>query len=198
MKTSSAFVGARGTDSLTLLNATSAQALHNSGMDFCLQYLGSVKEQGLADILASGLAFMPVTYANRFDGKQTVTQLKALNMPEECTVWLDVEDVATMEPMVLQGRIDTWAQDIINAKYQPGLYVGAGCPLTSVELYRLKVVRYWHSLSKVIDRNGQLAEPSCGYCMKQLFPSISWAGVWVDVNAVYEDYRNRLPNWVKL
>lgn len=193
-----AVVGARGVDAVTLIStAAQAQGLKNSGIDFVIQYLGSVTAAGVDTILGAGLAFMPVTYADKFDGPKTVAELKALAFPAGCTVWLDVEGVGSTAPTTLKQQINDWATAVQTAGYQPGMYVGAGVPLTSIELYQLKVVRYWHSLSKIVDRNGQLAEPACGFCMYQLYPSITWAGVWVDVNFVQQDFQGRLPTWVR-
>lgn len=190
-------VGARGTDSLTLIDtAAKAQALKASGIDFALQYLGTVNAAVVDIILDAGLAFMPVTRANHFDGPTAVAQLNALNLSPACTVWLDVEDDATVDPAILKQKINAWATAITAAGFQPGAYIGAACPLTSLELYQLKVTRYWKSQSRILDRNGQLAEPSCGWCMIQTFPSVMWAGINVDVDIMQEDYRNRLPSWV--
>jgi len=91
---------------------------------------------------------------------------------------------------------NAWVAPIKTAGYIPGLYVGSGALLDSKELYALGVVRYWQSLSKEIDARGEFAEPSCGWCMIQLYPSVSVAGVWVDVDVVQKDYRGRLPAWV--
>lgn len=199
MKTEHAHVGARGIDTVILVSPQQALDLKAQGIDYVLQYLGSVTPAGVKGILDAGLAFMPVTYANKFNGASTVAQLKTLNLPKGCTVWLDVEGVENVPIADLKKSINNWATEVVAAEFMPGLYVGAGCPLTSVELYQLKVVRYWHSLSKVIDRNGQLAEPSCGWAQYQVYPSVYWenTGVWVDVNFIQKDYRERLPTWVK-
>jgi len=195
--TATASVGSRGTDSVTLIKtAAMAQNLKASGIDFCLQYLGSVTSEIIDVILSAGLAFMPVTYADKFNAQATVDELKTLNIPP-CTVWLDVEGVTGMSAQALIAAINTWAIAVQAAGFEAGLYVGAGCPLTSVELYRLKVTRYWHSDSRTVDRNGADSCPACGWCLYQLFPSVTWGGVWVDVNFVQEDWRGRLPSWVK-
>ncbi len=197
MNTATAFVGARGTDSVTLLDATSAGNFKKQGIDFVFQYLGSVTADGLAAILAAGLAFMPVTYADQFDGAQTVAEVKALGLPAGCTVWLDVESIGpAVSVPTLISQINAWANAVSAAGFQPGLYVGANSQLTSQELYQLAVVRYWHSLSMILDRNGQLAEPSCGFCCYQLYPTVNWAGVDVDLDFIQQDFQGRLPSWV--
>lgn len=190
-----AFVGARVTDSVTSIDAGRAARLKAAGFDGVMQYLGDVTADALQAILGAGLGFMPCTYADRFDGPTTVAELQAIGYPKGGTVWLDVEGVALMAPADIIAKINAWGAAVAFAGYVAGMYVGAGCPLTSAELWALNVTRYWHSLSRVIDRLGVLAEPECGWCMLQLFDSQMRAGVWVDINAVQKDYRGRLPIW---
>jgi hypothetical protein len=199
MLVENAHTGARGTDSVTLIDsAVKAAALKSSGVDFVLQYLGSVTPAILVIILEAGLAFMPVTYADRFDGHETVQELAALNIPKGATVWLDVEGITNLPFVEVMAKADAWGEAVVNAGYIAGIYVGANALMTSTELYGLvHITRYWKSQSRVTDRGGMLAEPMCGWCMVQLYPSISWAGIWVDLNFIQEDYENRLPTWVR-
>ncbi len=197
MKTSTAFVGARGTDSVTLIDSATAAAFKSNGIDFVVQYLGSVTAQGVRDIVGAGLALMVVTYADQFNGAQTVAELQALGLPAGCTVWLDVESIGpSVTVQSLKDQINAWAKAVQSAGFMPGLYVGVGAQLTSVELYQLLVVRYWHSLSIILDRNGQPAAPACGWAMFQLYPTTTWEGVSVDMDFIQEDYQGRLPAWV--
>jgi len=191
-----AFVGARGTDSVTALSQDTAQALKSTGIDFAVRYLGSVTSSEVAQILNAGLAFMPVTYADRFDGSATVSEAQALELPANATIWLDAESVKD-DPPTLRSKINLWARDVAAARFMPGLYVGAGVGLTSIELYALAVVRYWRSMSRIVDRNGQLAEPACGFCLEQLFDTVTWAGLLrADINFARKDWRGRVANWV--
>ncbi len=198
MKTQRARVGARGIDSVQTVRVQDAIALKASGIDFCVRYLGGVTRLELEAILNAGLAFMCVTYANRFDGAQAVQQLAALALPKGATVWLDVEgqSVYNTPAPELIAKINAWAAAVKAAGFEPGIYVGSPQPLTSEELYALQVVRYWNALSREQDRNGKLAEPSCGWCMWQMHPSVMWAGVWSDVNIIGQDFQSRLPAWV--
>jgi hypothetical protein len=198
-----AFVGARGIDSLPFSQAgTAAEAkrLATAGTDFVVGYLGAMTPKRLQDILSAGLAFMPVTYAGAYANGATdeIAQLKALGIPQGCTVWLDLEGPKAFKcpPGELIATINMWADAISSAGYIPGLYVGSPQPLTSGELYGLRVVRYWNALSREADRNGALAEPSCGWCMWQMHPSVTWGGVWSDVNMIGQDFKGRLPSWV--
>jgi hypothetical protein len=188
---------ARGTDSITSLTVQTAQMFAANGIDFVIRYLGSITPQELSWILTAGLAFMPVTFADVFDGNKAVDQLQTLGIPTGATVWLDLEGIGpSITPATLIQRINAWALEIKAAGYLPGLYCGANGQLTSKELYSLLVVRYWKSLSRVEDRNGQIAEPDCGYSMLQLYPTTSQNGVSVDKNIVCQDYQGRMPTWI--
>jgi hypothetical protein len=196
MRAVEATVGMRGTDSVTKLNQAMASNLKNAGMDFAVQYLGSVNAQGVADILSAGLLFCPVTYGDQFNGPTTVTELGSLGLPSGISVWLDVESVHSVTAAALISEINAWGDAVNNAGYIPGLYSGPGALLTSTELYDLHVRGYWRSQSIIADRYNVLAMPACGYQMFQCFPSLNVAGVNVDIDFVQKDYHNRLPYFV--
>ena len=116
-----------------------------------------------------------------------------LRIPQNVTVWLDLEGVpVTTMPPELAAKINAWAHAVQGAGFVAGLYVGAGCSLTSEELYALAVTRYWKGASRIVDRNGELAEPKCGWCMVQLQPcNTNRNGVLVDLDVAQEDYFGR-------
>lgn len=197
-------VGARGIDSEPwshVGDAAHATALKNSGIDFVSLYLGAVTPDVLSNVLASGLGYVPVCYASAVfgatPGPTTVAQMRALGIPAGVSVFLDLEGAQTLptaiEPGALADKINAWADAVAAAGYVPGLYVGSPQPFSSAELYALRVQRYWRSPARVVDRFGNLAEPSCGWCMFQAWPSVTWEGVWVDVDFAYQDYRGRVP-----
>jgi len=204
-----AFPGARGVDSLPFSQggtAAQAIALRASGVEFFVGYLGAMNPARLKYVLDAGLAFMPVTFAGEYkDGAlDEIRQLKALGIPSGATVWLDLEglDAWNMNPAELMRLINAWGTDIKNAGYVPGLYVGAPQPLTSDELYALKVYRYWLGIGRCVDRNGKDAYPKCGWCMRQDWHGqkngMLWknTGVFVDTNGLQCDHSGRLPAWV--
>lgn len=208
-----AFVGARGIDSVQFSNSgtmVQAAVIRASGVEFVVGYLGSVTPARLAIVLTAGLAFMPVTYAGEFfdGGADEVAQLQALGLPAGCTVWLDLEgDKSAHWPADdLIAKINAWANAIKAAGYEPGLYVGSPQPLTGEELGKLQVQRYWKAPSRVQDRFGAFHDtPSLGpskpigFCMWQMWPQGVWhsSGVNVDVNIIGQDYRGRVPAWVR-
>ena len=212
MNVEKAFVGARGVDSVGFSKAgTAAQArrLRETGIDCLVGYLGSMNRARLDYVLDAGLAYMPVTYAGEyFDGPaDELAHLKALAIPIGTTVWLDLEGEKSHKwpPADLILKINTWARAIQAAGYIAGLYVGSPQPLTGDELARLAVTRYWKAPSRVLDRHGKAWDgPSgIGFCMWQMWPQRFWPNdtdpnrVHVDVNIIGQDFRERVPTWVR-
>ena len=225
MKVQQAFSGARGVDSLSFSQAgTLAQAhiLKASGVDYFVGYLGEMTPARLGIVLAAGLAFMPVTRANRFDGAQAVLECQRLGLPKGCTVWLDLEGreiededwttASANDRERLASRlieiINDWARAVAGAGHLPAIYVGSPQPLTADELWKLAVVRYWKAYTRVYDRFGRTHdEPTkAGWCQLQLSHGEKLGQLWppgnvpnktlVDVNAIQVDRLGRLPTWI--
>ena len=189
-------VGARLVDCVTALTDTSAAELRRAGVDGAIRYLGSVTAEEMADITAAGLGALVVTYADRFDGSTALAELTAIGYPAGATVWLDVEGLgAKLEASVIVGEINAWARVVQGAGYLAGLYVGANALLTSAELTALLVTRYWRGMSRIRDRADAPAEPASGYCMAQLYPTTTIAGVSVDVDFAGHDWDDRSASW---
>jgi hypothetical protein len=191
-------VGARGFDSLAFSEGVGAAATMRAlGLDYFVGYLGVVSPARVVEATSCGLGFMAVTLAGRYDGAQAVAQCRALGLPSGVTVWLDLEGQTAFkaDPVKLAATVNAWADAVASAGFMPGLYVGSPQPFTSVELFALRVVRYWHGQGSARDRQNELAEPTCGWCMAQDFPSVNWrkAPVLVDVDHVSQDYRGRVP-----
>ncbi len=183
-------LGSRGFDTIVKLSYMDALKLFDAGFRFAGRYVTSLSIAELSDILRAGLAVTLFSYANSFDPTDEIAALQRLQIPRTIVVWLDVEGV-TDAPAALIQRINTWARALRAAGYIPGLYVGAGCPLTSTELYALSVERYCHSCSRVVDSHNNAAEPLCGWCMTQCSCEQQRAGIEVDIDFVYEDYKGR-------
>ncbi len=200
MKSQVATIGARVVDSypFSMYGGATANDLKEDGVDCLVGYLGVINPTRLLQVMDAGLAFMPVTLAGHMHGESSVNYCHELCIPQGVTVWLDLEGQTAFEtpPLELIGKINAWADAIQNAGYMPGLYVGVPQPLTSDELYSLKVVRYWRGQGSIRDRHNQLAEPTgCGWCMTQAYPQHNRAGVLVDDDMIQEDYKSRLPVW---
>lgn len=204
MRVAPAPVGAHVVDSLPFSQAGTleqAKALRASGVDALVGYLGVINATRVGHLHAAGLAFMPVTLAGEYeDGPaDEIGQLRALGIPPGASVWLDLEGMKAFKsnPAELIAKSNAWADPIAAASYMPCLYVGVPQPLTSDELYALRVKRYWRGQGSVRDRFNALAEPTrCGWCMTQMFPSYHRGGAWVDSNMIGQDYQARTPAWV--
>jgi hypothetical protein len=204
MRVERASIGAVVCDSLPFSQggtAEQARALKASGVDALAGYLGAMTPARLASVLDAELAYIPVTFAGEYnDGaNDEIAQLHALGIPAGATVFLDLEGLAAFksDPLLLIAKVNAWADAISAAGYMPGLYAGVPQPLTSGELYALRVQRYWRGQGSVRDRSNALAEPAgCGWCMTQMFPSVTRGGVLVDCNMVGQDYKGRVPAWV--
>jgi len=206
-----AFVGALGVDTDTKLNATSAAALAAQGLKFAIRYLSLGEAESLGDltqdetqaVLSAGLALMPVQHVRvpgwlpsasqgTADGSVAAAHAVAAGIPAGVTVWMDLEGVSSAAPTdVVIAYANNWNTSVRAAGYDTGLYVGAACGLDGATLFtKLNVSRYWKSQSDVpqVQRRG--------YCMYQLLPSETIAGVACDYNVVQEDFLGGLPRWV--
>ncbi len=192
-------VGARGIDSEPFSHGADlahCQALKASGIEVVLLYLGAVSAESVANVLAAGMGFVPVTYAAAIEGPDpgtlTVEQLMALSIPKGTSVILDVEGPSSLtDPAGLITKINTWGDIVQAAGYLPGIYVGSPQPLTSAELTALHVFRYMRGQGSMRDRNNALVEPGSGWCGTQMWPSRMWAGVWSDLDVFGQDYHQR-------
>ena len=193
MNTAKARTPSLGVDTLATLTGAQCAALMAAGATFRGGYIEHVSPAELAAQLDAGLPFMPITYANDFDPAATNYHLTRLALPVGCMVWLDVEGV-TLSCSDLIHAIDGWAASVQQSGRIAGLYVGAQSLLTSSELTKLLVTRYWHGCSRVVDRFNQPSEPARGWCVVQLRPGNTMlAGVLVDVDAAQEDYEGDVP-----
>lgn len=203
MRTVTSASGSIVIDSYPLsLSATSDQirAIRAAGVDAVAGYLGVMSKTTVQAVLAAGMGFLPVTLAGEYeDGAQDeLSQLKDLGLVGHgLTVFMDMEGLKAYKtaPAQLIAKLDAWADAILRAGYTPGLYVGNPQPLTSEELWKLKVQRYWKGQGRCVDRNNDLAEPACGWCLVQAWPSVKRAGALVDINMVTNDYKGRTPAW---
>jgi hypothetical protein len=194
MNVTRARVGALCADSLPFSEGgtlAQAQAMRADGIEAIYGYLGVINEERVGYALAAGMALMPVTLADRFDGPFAVTQLRALGVQSGATVCLDLEGRMIYQ----QGAeaaiqlVNRWADPVSIAGYVPALYVGVPQPLNSEQLWGLRVHGYWRG-------QGAAVEPArCGWWAYQAYPSQVRGGVLVDIDMLTEDYLGRVPTW---
>lgn len=173
-----------------------AQALRAEGIECVFGYLGVINAERVGYALQAGMAFLPVTLADRWDGNEAVRELQALGVPAGVHVYLDFEGPGTLSMADPSAVIGAWAAPVKAAGYVPALYVGVPQPLTSDELWQLPVHSYWKGQGSVRDRTNALAEPlRCGWACIQAYPSVMRGGVLVDVDMITEDFLGRVPVW---
>ena len=193
-------VGSRIFDSLPFsIGGTVEEAclIRSQGYDGFVGYLGAIHADLTNAMFTAGMGVMAVTFGSAYDGPAAVKQLKTAGLPPGVTVFFDCEgkQAYNTPPAQLAAAINDGAKCLQDAGYLAGLYLGSPQPLTSEELTDLAVTRYWHGQGRCVDRFGKLAEPLSGWCMWQMWPSVTVSGVLVDANIVGQDYRQRVPSW---
>jgi len=185
--------GSKGIDTIEVLNEKHCQWLKEHGFDFVFKYLGSTSKTELDLILEHDLAVSFVTYANAWNADNSLRSISELDLPEQTDIFLDVEGTSPLNYAIVMTSINKWATNIARNKFGIGIYVGADTQLTSEELYKVYPNRYWHSCSRVTDRFGKEAGPSCGWCIYQLHPpNIKLeCGLIVDIDVLQKDYLGR-------
>jgi hypothetical protein len=145
---------------------------------------------------------MPVQFARtsgwsaesgRADGAAAARNAIAAGIPSATTLWCDLEG-GIPSAHIAVAYANGW-HDAARAAgiEEPGIYVGAGVPLSERELYQeLAFSRYWRSLSQVPNVDVR------GYQMLQLFPDDQVVeGVQIDVDVIQSDYLGGRPRWAR-
>jgi hypothetical protein len=201
--------GAEGFDADTPLTKDACAALVAAGMTFAIRYVGFGGQQSTEDdltadevdtILASGLALMVVQHV-RFggwvpsealgavDGRTAVQHAAAAGVGEGTCLWCDLEGVGGSSQATI-AHANAWTEAVLGGGYDPGVYVGAGVPLTGQQWFEaLKVRRYWKSLSQVPE------VATRGYQMIQRAGGPPVGGVSIDRNRIQVDHKGDLPRW---
>lgn len=190
----------QGADTVTPLDSSHCASLKANRIDFVMRYLGGLSAVELKTILASGLKLGLVTFSRAAgwiptaelgaqDAAKDLLHLAELGIPKGARVWLDLEGSGGGQQASWDWA-DARSAAIVAAGYKAGLYVGGGGMIDAQHLYSLPHIDgYWKSLSHV-------PEPQCGWCMIQLYKSITIGSVYVDVNVVQYDYKDRLPSFL--
>lgn len=202
-------VGAVGVDTAAKLNASSATKLKLAGVHFALRYVsistprpGDLTTEELREVLGAGLALMgvqhvrypgwvPTAQMGAMDGVNAAKNAKQAGLLAGTTLWCDIEgEAGTASAADTIAYAAAWFNAVKAAGYEPGVYVGAGVPLTSSQWYELPFTRYWKSLSLV-----PTPAPR-DFCMIQLYPTTKVAGIDVDLDVIQSDRRGGYPRWM--
>jgi hypothetical protein len=197
-----------GFDTITKLTHATATQLASAGLSFAVRYVGlgpagpdDLDMAELLEVTDAGLGVMAVQYARttgwsaqtgRADGQAAARNALAAGVLPEATLWCDLEGRLPGADAAMAYAAQ-WYEAARSAGIEdPGLYVGAGVPLTSEQLFHeLPFRRYWRSFSQVPNVDVR------GYQMLQLFPDdVAVGGVRVDLDVVQSDYLRNRPVWV--
>jgi hypothetical protein len=196
--------GTKACDTLSHVTLAQAQALRGDGFELLWLYASVVTAEDLAAATGAGLevgfvleglatATEPTADLGSRMAHAAAGRLRSLGVPPGVTLFSDLEG-AGRAPQAWIEFANAAADATSGLGDIPGAYIGAGTGLTSAEIYGLRTVRYWKGGSRVVDRNGQLAEPSCGWCVVQGFP-IDYmhpaSGLEIDLDVVWQDYAGR-------
>lgn len=195
---------ARGVDTVDSADlARLATQVKSEGYDFAYVYLGgATAAQCIA--IATVMPIIPVTFGNRTDPNEALTNMANMGLPLKdpsngtpSTILLDAE-AQSDSAATLIARWNAWAAGIQKAGSHAGIYEGEETtPLTGDEYGALLFTAYWKSASEV--PLPTLRGTPIGWLATQLLPADYKlpCGLVVDVDVLGEDYRGRLPTWMR-
>lgn len=206
----SASPGLLGFDANTVISFETAQRFFQDGYKFCVRYVSRGQEpqtdltpKEATDILNAGLALMPVQHVRAAgwipsrslgmqDGTAAAKNTKDVGFPQGVNVWLDLEGVSnSVSAEVVIDYCNAWFQEVSQAGYIPGIYVGSAAILTGQQLYSdLSFQHYWRSQSNVPN----IAQR--GYQLIQLFPTVTINGIEIDIDVTQNDFFGGQVQWL--
>ena len=171
-----------GFDVNQVLTADQALGFKKAGYNFCVRYVprtaalapNNLTNAEAHDILAAGLALMPVQHVS-LPGWKPNTNLgtmygnfaatwcsQTVQLPKGMNVWCDLEGVAggTAAQDVI-AYCQAWYNAVHTAGYVPGIYVGYDTGLTPDQLYNdISFQHYWRAYNgpQVTTRGFQLLQ----------------------------------------
>ncbi len=195
-------VGVLAFDTLSAVSLPQAQALKKFGFSVAMFYANTVTPESIQACTASGIAvgftligLKDTTVPSAEIGTSNVSgalgRLRGMGVPPGHSLMLDLEGSGHLaSDWIAYATAGSLASKALGSP--PGAYIGYGLGLSSGEIYALPVFPYWKSISRIFDRNGLLAEPSCGYCMVQQYPdNLTIGGTQIDVDVIGRDYKGR-------
>jgi hypothetical protein len=155
--------GTKGFDCNERVVRSVAEKFRIAGYKFAVRYVRrdirheyDISLQEAAGLLASGLSLMlvqhvappgwlPTAQLGRKYGQIAAIEAQGVAYPAGATLWCDLEEVgSTATARDVIAFCNAWYDVTRVAGYEPGLYVGYHCGLSSRQLYRdLRFARYW-------------------------------------------------------
>ena len=161
----------------------------------------TLSKQELADLLAAGLAVIPVQLGDAKlvpsaaegtnVGRAAAQNAATLGFPQGVTVWCDLEwaDEPQGDDQAVVDYANAWAAPVVAAGYDAGLYVGPNVPLTGTQLYALpQFSHYWKAASKtpwVATRGFQIIQSL----------TLTTNGIAIDADVICFDAKGGRPTW---
>jgi hypothetical protein len=165
---------AMGFDIATELTGEEAKAYRADGYTFCIRYVSrdaesrpgnqdlssaeaqSILDAGLALMVVqrvAGTGWVPCAGLGQEYGQNAAQYTGEADIPPGVNLWLDLENVPQNTPWQdIVAYCNNWFEEVSQAGYVPGVYVGSNCGLTGDQLYyELTTQHYWRSASVVPD-----------------------------------------------
>lgn len=203
--------GISGFDINSVVSAAQAVNFKNAGYDFCIRYVprtaalaaGNLTNAEALNILNAGLALMAVQHVAN-DGWNPTADLgtaygsyaatyasDVVGLPPGMNIWLDLEGVAQdTDPADVIAYCQAWYQEVNNAGYVPGIYVGWQAILSPAQLYNdLSFQHYWRAYNYddgVAVRGFQLLQKT----------QVEVGGVWIDPDITQNDELGGAVLWL--
>lgn len=195
---------ARGVDTIDSADlARLAPQVKAEGYDFAYVYLGGATAAECLAI-ARVMPIIPVTFGNRYDPSEALAHLKAMGLPKQDAVTsvkasalLDTEAQGD-SAAILSQKINDWCRGIQAAGLLAGVYEGEeSTPMSADQWGALLATQYWKSASFVPCPTFR-GQP-IGWLCTQLLPGNFKlkCGLQVDVDVIGQDYRGRVPTWMR-
>jgi hypothetical protein len=164
--------GVRGFDANMVVSEERARAFARAGYRFCIRYVGrevmadhDLTAKEARTILNAGMALMVVQHVKREGwhptgplgaeyGENAGRFTHAIGVPREVCLWCDLEGVAKGVPAQdVIAYCNSWYDEVLEAGYTPGLYVGFAPGLNRDQLYRrLRFQHYWRAYNLNADQ----------------------------------------------
>jgi hypothetical protein len=135
--------------------------------------------------------WMPTEAWGISDGDAAVRHALAAGYLPGATLWSDLEGIERDAVDATVSYANAKHASVASAGFEPGEYIGSGCPLGSEALYHLLLSSiYWRAGSVVPD-------VACrGYAMRQQIPGPSFAGISFDKNEHTGDRLGGSAHWI--
>jgi hypothetical protein len=170
------YVPLPGNASMGDLDVVEASAILTAGLD-----LRAVQH-------AHAFGWVPTAALGQQDAECAVLAAKAAEYLTGATLWCDFEGVRVAAVDGSLAYLCAWAAIVAASDFRAGLYVGTNVPLTSQQLYNIPdFEQYWQGIGVTT------AVAKRGYSVVQLQPSISFAGLVLDVDVTTGDMLGDFP-----